>query len=168
MPITSITANAPRLTSPTEHPPGELCRYGGGFPFQVAPKLAAVLCCLRNEGYPVGDFENGSDVILFDDLDGIDPAGAVPIVRNDHFVDPHGRRSIAIHYPIIGGFVPLGALRDDGTPHPHAGTGFGIGQVLEFPMLGKGHYSKSHKVTKMTHAGDRLPVLLRHALLPHR
>ena len=67
MSITSVTSSPPRLTAPTEHPPGETCRYGCAFPFQVAPKLAAVLCCLRNEGYPVGDFENGSDVILFDD-----------------------------------------------------------------------------------------------------
>ena len=58
-----------RLTALAENPPGEICRYGVAFPFQVAPRLAAVLCCLRNEGHPVGDFENGSDVFLFDDLD---------------------------------------------------------------------------------------------------
>lgn len=149
MPITAITAHPPRLTAPTVHPPGETCRYGCAFPFQVAPKLAAVLCCLRNEGYPVGDFENGSDVILFDDLDRIDPASAIPIVRNDHFVDEKGMRRIAVHYPIVGGFVPLGALRDDGTPHPHAGTGFGVSEICDFPMLGKGHYTKAHKRTKM-------------------
>ena len=149
MAITSVTAGPPRLTEPAEHPPGETCRYGGAFPFQVAPGLAAVFSSLRNEGYPVGDFENGGDVILFDDLDRIDPAGAVPIVRNDTYVDARGRRRINIHYPIVGGFVPLGALREDGSPHPHAGTGFGIGESLDFPLLGKGHYSKSHKRTKV-------------------
>jgi hypothetical protein len=149
MTITSVTANPPRLTEPAENPPGEICRYGVGFPFQVAPKLAAVLCCLRNEGHPVGDFENGSDVFLFDDLDNIDPAGAVPIVRNDKYVDTKGQRRIGIHYPVAGGFVPLGALREDGTPHPHGGTGFGLSEILDFPLLGKGHYSKSHKRTKM-------------------
>ena len=148
MAITTITANPARLTEPAEHPPGEICRYGVGFPFQVAPRLAAVLCCLRNEGYPAGDFENGSDVFLFDRLDGIDPAGAIPIVRNDTYVDTRGQRRIAIHYPIVGGFVPLGALREDGTPHPHAGTGFGLSEILDFPLLGKGHYTKTHKLTK--------------------
>jgi len=149
MAITSITAHPPRLTEPAENPPGEVCRYGVGFPFQVAPKLAGVLCCLRNEGHPVGDFENGSDLILFDELDTLDPAGAVPIIRNDKYVNPRGERRISIHYPVVGGFVPLGALRDDGTPHPHAGTGFGLSECLDFPLLGKGHYSKSHKRTKM-------------------
>ena len=147
--IPSITANPPRLTEPAENPPGEVCRYGVAFPFQVAPKLAAVLCCLRNEGHPVGDFENGSDVFLFDDLARIDPATAVPIVRNDTYVDTKGQRRIAIHYPIVGGFVPLGALSADGTPHPHAGTGFGLSEILDFPLLGKGHYTKSHKRNKM-------------------
>lgn len=149
MAITSITANPPRLTEPAENPPGEICRYGVAFPFQVAPKLAAILCCLRNEGHPVGDFENGSDVFLFDDINRIDPAGAVPIVRNDTYVNEKGERRIVIHYGGAGGFVPLGALREDGTPHPHAGTGFGVGQSLDFPLLGKGHYSKSHKRTKV-------------------
>ena len=146
--ITAVTANPPRLTEPAEHPPGETCRYGGAFPFQVAANTAAVLCCLRNEGHPVGDFENGSDVFLFDDLAHIDPATAVPIVRNDTYVDGKGQRRINIHYPIVGGFVPLGALRDDGTPHPHAGTGFGISHALDFPLLGKGHYTKLHKQNK--------------------
>ena len=31
-----------------------------------------------------------------------------------------------VKYPIRGGFVPLGAKRTDGSPHPHAGTGFGL------------------------------------------
>jgi hypothetical protein len=149
MAITSVTRNPPRLTEPAENPPGETCRYGVGFPFQVAPRLAAVLCCLRNAGHSVGDFENGSDVFLFDDPGGIDPARAIPIVRNDKYVDTRGQRRISIHYPVAGGFVPLGALREDGTPHPHAGTGFGLSEILDFPLLGKGHYSKSHKRTKM-------------------
>ena len=147
--ITSITANPPRLTELAENPPGEVCRYGVAWPFQVAPKLGAVLCCLRNEGHPVGDFENGNDVFLFDDLNRIDPAGAVPIVRNDKYVDTKGQRRIVIHYGVVGGFVPLGALGEDGTPHPHAGTGFGVSCSLDFPMLGKGHYTKKHKRTKV-------------------
>ncbi|MAE66903.1 MAG: hypothetical protein CMJ18_21810 [Phycisphaeraceae bacterium] len=137
------------MTECINPPPGEVCRYGGAWLFQVAPKTAAAICCLRNEGYPAGDFENGSDVFLFDDLDRIDPAQAIPIVRNDKYVDTKGQRRIVIHYNVVGGFVPLGALRDDGTPHPHAGTGFGVSTSLDFPLLGSGHYSKSHKRTKV-------------------
>jgi len=149
MSITSVTASPPRLTEPTEQPPGEICRYGVAFPFQVAPETAGVLCCLRNEGYPAGDFENGSDVFLFNRLDDINPAAAIPIVRNDKYVDTHGQRRIVIHYPVVGGFVPLGALRKDETPHPHAGTGFGVSESMDFPLLGKGHYTKVHMKTKM-------------------
>jgi len=109
MSITSITASRPRLIEPAEHPPGETCRYGVAFPFQVASETAGVLCCLRNEGYPAGDFENGSDVFLFDRLDGIDPAAAIPIVRNDKYVDTRGQRRIAIHYPVVGGFGLFGS-----------------------------------------------------------
>ena len=149
MAITSVTAGPPRLTEPAASPPGEVCRYGVGWPFQVASRRAALLCCLRNEGYPVGDFENGHDVLLFDRLDGLDPAGAIPIARNDKYVNPRGERRIVIHYGVVGGFVPLGALRGDGAPHPHAGTGFGVSDSLDFPMLGKGHYTKTHKKTKV-------------------
>lgn len=151
MSITSITANPPRLTEPNEHPIGEWCRYGVAYPFQVDATTAAVLCALRNEGYPVGDFENGADVILFDDLHAIDPARVFPIVRNDKYVDVKGQRRINIHYPTIGGFIPLGAKHDDGTPHPHAGTGYGMGVALDFPQLGRGHYTKAHKRNKVLH-----------------
>ena len=149
MPITKVTESPPRLTSVVDPPPGEQCRYGVAFPFQVAPRLAALLCCLRNEGYPAGDFENGSDVFLFDSLDNIDPAKAIPIVRNTHYVNARGERRIVIEYPVTGAFVPLGALDADGRPHPHAGTGFGVGESWEFPLLGKGHYNKAHKRNKM-------------------
>ena len=149
MSIRQVTAGPPRLTTVVDPPPAEQCCYGVAFPFQVAPRLGGLLCCLRNEGYPAGDFENGSDVFLFDSLDNIDPAKAIPIVRNTHYVNTRGERRIVIEYPVIGGFVPLGALGDDGQPHPHAGTGFGIGQSLDFPLLGKGHYNKVHKQNKM-------------------
>ena len=39
-----------------------------------------------------------------------------------------------MRFPVIGGFIPLGALREDGSAHPHAGTGFGIAQAISFPV----------------------------------
>ena len=35
-----------------------------------------------------------------------------------------------VKYPVRGGFIPLGAKLSDGTPHPHAGTGFGTSQAM--------------------------------------
>jgi hypothetical protein len=36
-------------------------------------------------------------------------------------------------YPVLGGFVPIGARLDNGEPHPHAGTGFGVSRLIGFP-----------------------------------
>jgi len=130
-------------------------RYGGGTLFQVGPTTAAVCCSLRVEGMPVGDFEDGSDVILFDDFENLAATTTVPVSRNEKTVDSHtGRPRIIIKYPLVGGFIPLGARRQDGTPHPHAGTGFGIEQALDFPMLEGGYYSKEHKDTEMVRMTD--------------
>jgi hypothetical protein len=35
-----------------------------------------------------------------------------------------------VKYPVVGGFVPVGAKAADGSPHPHAGTGFGVSDVV--------------------------------------
>lgn len=130
-------------------------RYGGGTHFQVGPATAAVCCSLRVEGMPVGDFEDGSDVFVFDTLEDLAIATAVPVSRNEKITDPaSGRPRIIIKYPIVGGFVPFGAKRSDGTLHPHAGTGFGIGQALDFPMLEGGYYAKEHKDTEMVRLTD--------------
>ena len=40
----------------------------------------------------------------------------------------------------LGGFVPLGAKLEDGSPHPHAGTGFGLGNVRLHSLDGTGHF----------------------------
>src|SRR5688572_5598160 len=128
------------------HPAGqEDRRYGVGTLFQVGPTTAALCCCLRVEGMPVGDFEDGSDVLLFDNISDIGAARAIPISRNEKYIDQKTNQPrIVIKYPIVGGFVPFGAKRADGSPHPHAGTGFGISEALDFPMLEGGYYTKAH------------------------
>jgi len=151
--ITGVTRGSADLVAPRQTPQGQVCRYGGAFPFQVAPKMAGMTCSLRNEHLPVGDFENGADLILFDDLANISADGAVPISRNRKYLHPEtGKPRIAIGYPVVGGFVPRGARRADGSPHPHAGTGFGLCEVLDFPMYGsfeQGYYKKEDKKTDM-------------------
>ena len=147
--ITNVTRGPLALTAPAEQPGPEEHTYGVAFPFQIAPKLAAAFVCLRNLGYPVGDFENGSDLIVFDDISKVASGKVIQITRNEKYVDPHGQPRINIKYPILGGFVPFGALREDGSPHPHAGTGFGINQGMDFPMIGGGYYDKTDKTTNM-------------------
>ena len=104
-------------------------------PFQVAPGLAALSVAIRNEGYPMGDFTNGTDFILFDSFESISAECAITICRNEKHVHDDGEKRIVIKCPIRREFIPFGALRDDGSPHPHAGTGCGLSEVLDFPIL---------------------------------
>ena len=145
--ITQITRGLVDLVAPND---GDSFRYGLGFPLQVGPRQAALLCNLRTEQMPTGDFENGVDVLLFNDIDEISRSIAVPITRNERTTDPENRAPrIVIKYPIVGGFVPHGARRADGLAHPHAGTGFGVSEALDFPMQPDGSYSKADKTKSM-------------------
>lgn len=147
--ITGVTRGPAVLIEPRESGTGGLFRYGPAYPFQVGPHTVALSTCLRMEGIAAGDFENGSDIILFDDLDAISADRAVTFSRNDKYRTSTGQARIAIRYPAVGGFVPHGALRADGSPHPHAGTGFTFAQVLDFPMLPGGGYTKADKKSRM-------------------
>ncbi|MAE66902.1 MAG: hypothetical protein CMJ18_21805 [Phycisphaeraceae bacterium] len=139
------------LVIPSE---GGLFRYGNGFAFQAGPTTAGFFVNLRFGGYPVGDFEAGMDVVLFDDLATISASNAVPICRSDRHVRPDGKKRVVVRHTPKGGFVPHGALRADGSPHPGAGTGFLVGQALDFPMYGDGYYMKEDKARDMVHATE--------------
>ena len=144
--ITHITKGPADLVTPRD---GDNFRYGLGFPLQVGPRQAALLCNLRTEQVPTGDFENGADILLFDDIDAISRSVAVPITRNERTTSETGSARIVIKYPIVGGFVPCGAHRADGLAHPHAGTGFGVSEALDFPMRADGSYGKADKTKSM-------------------
>ena len=140
--VTGISQGPKDLSAPPVTPEGQVLRYGLGFPFQVAPRQAGLFVNLRMEGIPVGDFENGTDVMIFDDLSSITADGAIAISRNEAEADPQAPKGrIIVKYPMIGGFVPLGVRRADGSPHPHAGTGFGTCQAISFPLNEAGHYT---------------------------
>lgn len=133
----SITRGSRDLVNPPTTPEGKLWYYGMAVPFQVAPERAALMCNIR-EAAPRGqthvDFEIGTDVVLLDDLSRITADNAIPIVRNHEEVNPQvGEPSIMAKYPVIVGFVPCGAKRQDGTPHPHAGSGFGMCHAVSWP-----------------------------------
>ncbi len=177
--ITTVTKGPADLVAPPSSATAGTMRYGLGFPFQVAPRKAALFCNLRLEGVPISDFENGTDVILFDDLSSISADGAIPISRNEKLMDATSKKQhIIVKYPVVGGFVPLGAVRKDGSAHPHAGTGFGICAGLEFPTDENGLFTWNTKFTRhleaqqytydghtfrvlrseMTKAGSLLPI----------
>ncbi len=88
----------------TVPPDGDGYRYGHSFVFQAAPRLAGMLCNLRTEGFPVGDFEAGMDMIVFDRLLDIPTAEAIPLTRNEPYVaEKTGERRMVIKYCTKGG-----------------------------------------------------------------
>jgi len=133
--ITGITKGSADLSVIPDTPQGELWRYGGGGAFQVAPRLAAFFCSIWVEGKGNIDFVNGSDVILFDDLSDISADKAIPLSRNET-----GESFVVVKGTVAGGFVPYGAKLTDGSPHPHAGTGFGFNYALKYMFDETGHY----------------------------
>jgi hypothetical protein len=134
--IWKIVRNPKALESPLGIPAGETWRYMLAFPFQVAPKLAAVHVNMKMCGGPGQDFEGGTDLILFGSREDLKPERALKVSRNHTEPNPHNdnRPAIIAKYPGAVGFVPLGAKRPDGTPHPHAGTGFVLISGAAWPV----------------------------------
>jgi hypothetical protein len=123
----SMGLSGPRLRAPADPALRENHIYGVPTLYQVSPTAVACVANIRVIGVGQVDFENGADAILFDSLDSIDAAKAVPLVRNRTAVDPDtGERIVLVMHAPNGGFVPLGARLPDGRPHPAAGTGFGF------------------------------------------
>ena len=138
--ITGVTMGKADLVSPPGTPGGEVWRYGLGFPFQIGPHEAALFCNIRMEGSGNIDFEIGSDVILFDDLANIHAQNAIPVSRFERGVHPERGNYITRKGPVLGGFVPIGAKLDDGSPHPHAGTGFGMCWAISHTIDQNGYF----------------------------
>lgn len=130
-----MTLTGPRLSACLHPELRGKAVYGLAAPFQVSPTHAAMTLNLRAVGVPIVDLEAGNDLIVFDSLDAIRPEAVIPLDRCEPAVDPKtGERVNLVKYPPSVGFIPLGATLPDGSPHPHAGTGFGIGQSLGFPV----------------------------------
>ena len=139
--ITGMTQGGPDLQVPPSTPEEETWIYQLGLPFQADQDTGGYFINIRVAGVKGTDFENGSDVVLFDNITEVSSEGAVPITRNHREPNPNSKppnqEAIMVKYPVMGGFVPRGAKRPDSSPHPHAGTGFGINQAVawrtEFP-----------------------------------
>jgi hypothetical protein len=109
-------------------------RYGITHFFQVSPTQIALLANLRVTNMPVVDHEDGWDVFILDDIEKFTPTLAQPGLRNHTQNHPvTGEPYDMVHHLPIGGFVPLGALLPDGSPHPHAGTGFAMAVIKAHP-----------------------------------
>ena len=145
-PTLRMTRGKARLVSPLTTPAGEVWKYGVSFPFQISPTEAGSFTNIR--GSRGLDYEVGNDIIIFDDLSDIHLERAVIAGRNAIEPNPNGipKGSPAMMgwYETMGGFVPLGAKRADGSPHPHAGTGFGIMQAAAWPVKSWGPYKRSN------------------------
>lgn len=89
---------------------------------------------IRVNGTPVDDLETGNDLMIFSQLENPRAWHIQPLNRGRVIPHPQTGEMLRLSkYPISGGFVPVDALLEDGSPHPYAGTGFGVSVVIGFP-----------------------------------
>ena len=132
--VTGVTREGPDIRRPPSTPPGQSWRYGYPFPFQIASRKAAAFVSLRIRNgvlSPVaGDLKIGVDVFLFDKISNLGDPQVIQISRNHEQANPHstppGQAAVMVKHIARCGFVPRGAKRPDGSPHPHAGSGFAL------------------------------------------
>lgn len=134
MAIVRVTRSPRRLIYPHGVPADEMWVYQLAQAVQLGPSVAGLMVNIRRGGMGVVDLEVGNDMVLFDSLDRIDASRAVPLSRSETLPHPRtGEPNFLAKYPASTGFIPHGTLRADGSPHPHAGTGFGLVSVLGMP-----------------------------------
>jgi hypothetical protein len=131
-----VTHSEKALSEPVSTPPGETWRYLIPYTFQVAPRLAALSLNIKPHPGPGQDFPCGVDILLFDDLRHLHPERAIPLTRNHEERNPNADNKMAFmaKTPAQIGFVPFGAKRADGSPHPHAGTGWALTNASARPV----------------------------------
>lgn len=125
----AVIARNRAFVGPPETPAGKTLVYQVALPFQLSADKAALFCNVRESQVKGLDYEVGADVIIFDSVTAPGGYQPVPLTRLHHEVNPNTRpprRAAMVKYPARGGFIPLGAKRADGTPFPHAGTGFAV------------------------------------------
>ena len=131
--------NKPRaLGIPADTPSDQAWIYGLGYPVQLSSTEAGLFAHIGRKdllGQKKGDLVAGTDMVLFDRIDPFVPKATVPLNRGYECDHPGtGERLLMSAGNVVGGFVPLGALREDGSPHPHAGTGFGLHVLTSYPL----------------------------------
>lgn len=132
-PIGEISRGLPDVSLPKSSTDNLPTRYGLGQPVQLGPKTAALFCNLRVVGPNRSDYEDGSDVFVFDDLASVGRGEPTPISRNEREKDAKTAEArFIVKYPSCVGFWPLDAKQPDGAAHPGAGKGFAFCQALSF------------------------------------
>jgi hypothetical protein len=135
--IAEISRDKLVLTTPPDRPSFGSLRYALSFPFQAGPTTVGLMVMRMVEETTNYGFLDGSDVILLDELKPPRRDNIFAASRNEIEKDKTGAPPrLFLKSPLIGGFVPREALRVNGTPHPHAGTGFGVGQAHRFGFSG--------------------------------
>ena len=131
----AVTRRPRFLSAVPSEPPGQEWIYQLARAFQLSPTEIGLVANIRRCHVTTVDLEEGSDLVIVDRIDPGAPKAIVPMNRNSFTLHPRtGERIVLCRYPLTGGFVPLGALRADGTPHPHAGTGFATACIIGFPV----------------------------------
>lgn len=63
-----MTISGARLYKPTQQESGEQLIYGLALPMQISSIEVVLVVNIRNTGVSVVDFENGFDIVIFNDL----------------------------------------------------------------------------------------------------
>lgn len=125
MTITHATRGKRRLVFPRSTPADQQWIYQLACPFQLSPTEVALSLNIRMGKTRVVDIEIGGDFVIFDDFENIDDSRCVTGPRGEVIDHPRtGEKIRMVPTPGMPGFIPLGAKREDGSDHPHAGTGF--------------------------------------------
>ena len=145
---------------------------------QLDATAAGFFVNLRQDKTSGFDVEIGTDFCFTRDPKLRNFEGFQPIARAE-VVDPagDGSRFLMVSYPMFPAFVPLGAKLADGSPHPHAGTGFAVAERLGRPCdangkcYGKGYVNplkdKRHddvEIVQLAWDGKKLSVTLRESV----
>lgn len=101
---------------------------------QLDPETAGFFVNIRQSCARACDLEQGSDFCFTRDPELRRFEGFQALTRADVTAPfDNGQKFLMVSYPLFAAFVPLGALLEDGTPHPHGGTGFAVGLKMGRP-----------------------------------
>lgn len=132
-----VTKRARALSTVPSTPDGDAWSYECAGMIQLSPTEIGVTAPIRGNSSRLQtvDLMMGSDLLIMDQVDPVEPKAVIPLIRTERGTDPRNGKPMLL-MKAVGciGFVPVGALMPDGTPHPHAGTGFGLTQVQGVPL----------------------------------
>ena len=125
------------LARPASQPAGttQSVAYELGNLLQLDRDHCLLVASLDEQGG--GDKCVGNDGFVIRSLADVRAERAIPLNRPDpSFTLVDGKKAWLSKGPATGGFVPLGAVRDDGSPHPAAGSGFLGASCINFNEAG--------------------------------